>query len=321
MSKVKTSIEIGDVRYFLKENFSSQIKNLEFLKGGELSQVFSFDCEKGSFVIKIRKIRKSAMVKDPFQKELLAYKHIKLRDIAIPIPKIVDKGIFHRQIGGKVIYCITEKALGCPVDLFPQEKHKEVDTSLAEMLHKIHSVNISNTRGYGNWINFRKAKFSSIKNYILEDIERQKEYTNERETTVLFEKELYLQLSEKIQELIRYCSRYRYLIHGDYGFDNVLADNKGKITAVFDWEHSLFGDFTYDIAWLDFWCIRDENHYSKIYLKMFENDKNLDFKNYEERVLCFKLYIGIIVAVFFSGTCQKKQYLESKKRILDLLQY
>ena len=320
MSKAKTSIEIGDVRHFLTKNFSSQIKNLEFLKGGELSQAFSFECEKGDFVIKIRKTRTNALVQDPFQKELLAFRFIKSRDKTIPIPKIVIKGIFSNQNGNKLIYCIAEKTQGSFVVHFSPMKYKLIDVSLIEMLHKIHSVNISDTDGYGNWTSLRGTRFNSMQAYVLQDIERQKAYTDEGISTALFEKELYFQITKKIQELIQYCSGHRYLIHGDYGFDNVLADANCKITAVFDWEHSLFGDFVYDLAWLDFWCIRDENHYSKIYLRLFESDKNLDFNNYEERVLCFKLYIGIIATAFFSGTGQKNQYLEAKKRILELLQ-
>ena len=45
-----------------------------------------------------------------------------------------------------------------------------------------------------------------------------------------------------------------YLLHGDYGFDNVLVD-QGKISGVLDWANAKYGDFLYDVAWLDFWSL------------------------------------------------------------------
>ncbi len=321
MSKAKTSIEIGDVRQFLTENFSSEIKNLEFLKGGELSQVFSFDDEKGSYVIKIRKTKASTTGKNPFQKELLAYEYVKSRDNTIPIPNIVEKGIFGFEKKRRILYCIVEKATGVNSHLFPQERSEKADDNLARMLHNIHSIEISKTRGYGNWSNLQEAKLDSMSEHILDVIEGLRIYTNKRFSTGIFEKDLYIKGSKRIQELVQFCSKHRYLVHGDYGYDNVLVDINGDISAVFDWEHSLFGDFAYDIAWLDFWQIREENHYAKLYKKMFEDDKKIDFENYDYRLLCYKIFIGMTAAGFFSNSNQVEKYLEAKKRILELLEY
>ncbi|MFW9851545.1 MAG: fructosamine kinase family protein [Candidatus Thorarchaeota archaeon] len=319
MSKAKTSIEIGDVKLFLIRNFSSQIKNLEFLKGGEFSQAFSFDSVKGSFVIKLRNRRIIGTKKNPFEKEILAYKNVKLRDDTIPIPNIVSNGTFSGEKRSKIIYCIVEKAHGNFVHLFPPEKHELVDLNLIDVLHRIHSIDISNTKGYGNWFSFQEARFNSMSEHIIDVIEKQRIYTNKRYSTGIFEKNLYIKGVKRIEELVQNCSKYRYLIHGDYGYDNVLADVNCNISSVFDWEHSLFGDFVYDIAWLDFWQFRKENHYANLYKKMFEDDKNLDFKNYEERLLCYKLYIGMTAAGFFSESNQKEKYNEAKERILELL--
>lgn len=44
----------------------------------------------------------------------------------------------------------------------------------------------------------------------------------------------------------------RTLVHGDVGFDNLLAD-EGGISAVLDWANAMYGDPLYDLAWLSFW--------------------------------------------------------------------
>ncbi len=321
MSKAKTSIEIEDVKIFLTKNFSSETKNLEFLKGGELSQAFSFDDDKGSYVIKIRKTRANAKIRDPFEKELLASQYVSSRDKTIPIPDIVNLGTFSGEKRNRVIYCIVEKSPGVNVLLFPPEKSEEADVKLIEMLHKIHSIDISKTSGYGNWSNLQEVKFNSMSEHILDVVKGLRIYTNKRFSTGIFEKDLYIKSSKRIQELVQFCSKNRYLVHGDYGYDNVLVDVNGDITAIFDWEHSLFGDFAYDIAWLDFWQIREENYYTKLNKKMFEDDKKLDFENYEERILCYKIFIGMTAAGFFGNSNQKEKYSAAKKRILELLEH
>ncbi len=54
----------------------------------------------------------------------------------------------------------------------------------------------------------------------------------------------------RMNYLLKYCPEERYLVHADFGFGNVLA-HEGKITAVLDWTEARYGDFLFDVAWLD----------------------------------------------------------------------
>lgn len=319
MSILKTRVKISEVEEFLRKNFSLDKNNIEILKGGEISQAFSFTKDSIDYVIKVRRVRKRFRKANPFSKELVLSKTLKKKDISIPIPKIVKFGVFYKNKNEKFIYSIVEKAKGKFVHLYQNDKAKNVDKSLIDMLYQIHSIDISKTKGFGNWEKWNEAPFNSMKDQILDVIERQKIFTKERFATGIFEKDLYIQGSKKIKELVKYCSSKRYLVHADYGYDNVLADDEGNITAVYDWEHSMFGDFVYDIAWLDFWGFRVENTYSNLYLQKYQNVHNLDFDSYEERLLCYKIYIGMTAAGFFSESNQEDKYLEAKQRVLSLL--
>ena len=279
VSKVKTRIGLNEVKQFLVENFSEKSNNLEPLKGGEVSQAFSFEDQKQSYIIKIRKIRKIHAKRKPFEKELNAYKSITSRDKSIPIPKIIQKGVYLEEEGEKYIYCITEKAGGSFVHLFPQEKQRLVDVLLIKMLYKIHSIDISTTSNYGHWEHFDKGNYSSWKEFILGEIEEPNPFIEEARKGGE-EVDFLDQAMRRIRELLSFCTEKRYLVHADYGHDNTLADEAGNITAVFDWEHSLFGDFVYDIAWLDFWRFREEGAYAKIYQELYQNAKNVDFANH-----------------------------------------
>ena len=72
----------------------ADIKNIEILKGGEISQAFSFDDKTASFVIKVRKVRRRFRKKDPFGKEIIISKIVEKNNIQIPIPKVIQHGIF-----------------------------------------------------------------------------------------------------------------------------------------------------------------------------------------------------------------------------------
>ncbi len=320
MSSLKTQIELAEVEEFLRKNVSADIENVEMLKGGEISQAFSIEDNSKSYIIKIRRVRKRFRKKDPFGKEISVAEILKKQDIQVPIPNIIKYGIFKEVESEKFIFCIVEKASGKFVHLFPKEKFSLIDRSLIDVLYQIHSVDISSTKGYGNWNKLNEAPLGSMRDHILDVIERQKIYTNNKFSEGIFEIDLYLQGSTRIKELVKFCSTKRYLVHADYGYDNVLADEDGNITAVYDWEHSLFGDFVYDIAWLDFWRFRDENTYSQLYYEKYKDSNKIDFKNYKERLLCYKLYIGMTAAGFFSESNQKDKYLEAKQLILELLQ-
>ena len=319
MSSLKTKIDETEVEEFLRINFSEDIKSVEILKGGEISQAFSFSESSSQFVIKVRKIRKRFRKDDPFGKEITVAKIMKEQELIVPIPRTVKYGVLKEINSEKYIFSIIEKAPGNFIHLFPSEKALLVDNPLIENLHQIHLVDISKTQGYGNWQEWKEAPFNSMREHIVDVIERQKIYTNKKFSSGIFEIDLYTKGSKKLRDLSRFCSPERRLVHADYGYDNVLSDDKGNITAVYDWEHSLFGDFVYDIAWLDFWRFRPENTYSNLYYEKYKDSERLDFKNYTERLHCYRLYIGMTAAGFFSESNQKDKYLEAKQLILDLL--
>jgi hygromycin-B 4-O-kinase len=315
MSKAKTRIEETTVINLVRENFNAKSSNFEFLKGGEVSQAFSFQVDSNTYVVKIRKPRRN---KDPFEKEMIAFEHIQSQNKQIPVPNILKRGALFEG-STKLLYCISEHIPGDFIHQFPKEKHEKVDSSLIKVLYSIHSINISKTEGYGNWDITKKAPFDSWKDYILDLVQGEtrtwKKITLENDYDI----EPLEQACKKVEELLDYCSEKRYLVHADYGYDNALADENGNITGVFDWEDSVFGDFVYDIAWLDFWAFRSEKNYETIYKKLYKNSELLDFTNFDERIKCYKLAIGVTALSFFIDSDQKEKYLSTKKLVLDLL--
>ncbi len=49
------------------------------------------------------------------------------------------------------------------------------------------------------------------------------------------------------------------LLHGDYRFDNVVIDDRGRVTAVLDWELCTLGDPAADACWsMQYWADPDD---------------------------------------------------------------
>lgn len=117
-----------------------------------------------------------------------------------------------------------------------------------------------------------------------------------------------------MEELAGSCPEERYLVHGDYGNNNATAEN-GKVTGVFDWADSLYGDFVYDIAWMAFWL---KNADKRQVLENYYAQRNIP--NFAERLLCYKLRIGIGSMSFYAFSKQEEKYELIKQRTLDLIQ-
>jgi hygromycin-B 4-O-kinase len=132
--------------------------------------------------------------------------------------------------------------------------------------------------------------------------------------TSFLEKDFWNKVTSKMAELSNYCPEERCLVHADCGFDNVLSDGK-KITGVIDWENSMYGDSLYDLAWLSFW--RSELGYEQMYAEYVQG-KGKEIEHFNERVLCYKLWIGLNAMIFFAYSDQKGKY-EYAKGILEKL--
>jgi len=95
----------------------------------------------------------------------------------------------------------------------------------------------------------------------------------------------------------------------------VFSDGK-KITGIIDWELSKYGDFLYDVAWLSFW--ETEIDYAEIFFKHYQNIGVL-VTNFRERLLCYRLHLGLSALKFLSDSHQKENYLWTKNRLFALL--
>lgn len=304
MSTVKTKIDQKLVTSFLEGYFNQPIDELIYIEGGEGSQAFSFSANGAEYIIRVNTRNYS------FLKDLYASKHF--QSLKVPIPKIIEVG----SIDEKYYYAISERAHGKRVDKLSEDEQGVVLPKIFETLGEIHGMDINNTKGYGEWDSNGEASYESWKEFIT-SIERSATGKdgdpNLFETTIL-EKDVWDKVYTEILALIPFCSEERKLLHGDSGFDNMLSDGQ-QITGVIDWGESKYGDFIYDYAWLSYWS--NQRHGNA--LREYYRERNITLPNFEERMRCYELHIGLGALCFFAFSEQKDKYEKNKERLLKLL--
>lgn len=301
MSTLKTKIDNELVLTFLKGNFAPDIQLLTAIKEGETSQAFSFSSKDSEFVIRVHS------KKHGFEKDKYAHDHFNSQNI--PIPKTLQIG----QLKNNFYYSITEKAEGKIIDHFEKEEIRKLIPELINVLDSIHDFDIGETQ-FGDWEIDGQSTETSWGNYLIKLIEKFENYENKTPESMLLEPEVVQKILTRYKPLVDYCPNIRHLVHGDYGFNNLLSDGE-KITGVIDWELSKYGDFLYDVAWLSFWETTID--YADIFLKHYQ-EKNVSVSSFGERILCYKLHFGLYALSSFSDSEQEKSYRWAKERLLKL---
>ncbi|MFX0094178.1 MAG: aminoglycoside phosphotransferase family protein [Candidatus Hodarchaeota archaeon] len=313
MSLVKTKVNEPSVRHFLQEKYAKNVENFQFIKGGQLSQAFSYGVANTEYIIKIRQDLEA------LEKEKSVFERISQQDPTIPLPQIYELGLFQEFEKSNLYYCISEKCEGQLLFSFSKEALPRFKRPLVEILCKIHQIDISDTSNFGLWVDFHQASFLTweafLQDYVSSKVDYLRNFFTGNQEELVFIK----QLGEEISDLLQFCPEERYLIHGDFGSHNALAIEPNKITGIIDWELSKFGDFVYDVAWLDYWGYYDNQNYKDAYQEIYEAQTNQTIKCFEERVLCYKLCVGLHMSYFDCISGQLDAYKIGKKRILSLM--
>lgn len=300
MSTFKTRIDAGEVDRFLSEKYAGKASRVSFIKGGEISQAFSFEIGSEGYIIRVNRHNSRG-----FEKDRYAYRNF--HSSTLLIPEIVEIGKM-----GDNFFALSKKAQGSTIIDMPEREASAILPRFLEALDEIHSKDISSKEGYGLIDSDGKG---SSKSWKAEVIGIANQDWQKRFEDTFMEKELYDKLFAKLQELIAFCPEERSLVHGDYSFDNVLS-NGIEITGVIDWAQSMYGDFLYDIAWISFWP--SSKDYSDRFAEHYQKKGGLP-KNYRERVLCYQVWIALNSLGFYAYSNQKDKYEWARGRIFGLL--
>lgn len=203
------------------------------------------------------------------------------------------------------------KAVGRTLNHLAKDEYQSTIPSLLTTLKAVEVANISSSTGYGKWNAQGIGEFTSWQEFILSVgvlVDSGDLFKNS-----FLEEDVWKTIFAPMKLLSDKCPTERYLVHGDFGADNIVAEN-GVVTGVLDWGESLYGDFLLDLAWLSFWSHHNDPH------QMAEQEyRSMNLPNFEERLLCYKLRIGLSSISFYAFSNQREKYESVKIRTLQLL--
>ena len=300
----KPQIAEVEVLALLRERFAAPIDDLAVVSGGQIAQTYGFSAGGAHYILRFTQHMGANLDKEVLIQRLLA---------ATPVPVAPILYVGRR---GDLHYAISRRMPGAPLTESPPNTYEEVFPALLQTLDDIHAVDVSATSGFGifgdNGVGFFPSWRASLA-FIREE-EPEWDFYGKWHTlfeTTFLERDVWDAIYARMMELLAVCPEERSLVHGNYGFGNVLAVDM-RITAVLDWLDAKYGDFLFDVAWLDFWSTelnvhrRFATHYA---------ERSIAVPHYAERILCYQCYIALDGMRFFA----KRQHEEPYRWVRDVI--
>ncbi len=300
MTDIKPIIAESVIYDLLANTFDQPITELTSIQSGHISQVFSFRSGNNAYILHFSKELMGSFQKDKFIYDTFA-------SPKIPISPVLELG----EVDG-LYYAISQKMAGRELHSLSKDEYVQTLPSNMETLLAIHQTDVTPFTGY-SWLdeagNGAMGSWSeTLSSVMLENPEDFHGRWHALFETIL-ERDYFEAVFQKMQSLLPFCAKDRYLIHRDYEYNNVLAENQ-KVTAVLDWGMASYGDFVYDIAYLDFWRA---NLDLATPFHDFYAQNGMDVSHFDKRFSCCTLYQGLDGLRFFGKMGDKDSIAHIQK--------
>lgn len=281
-----TIINEEEAKAFLIARFGSEIGEVQpVARQGDWSRAFGFSRLGREYIIRF-----SALL-GAFEKDRLASRFL---SVDLPIPKVTE---IDEAFGG--YYAISEKAPGVFIDDLGEAGLRKVLPALFVALDAARTADLSGTRGFGGWETNEVGPYSSWREALLDIVTDSppKMIHGWREKLAASPWGIgpFDEAFKRLLELIPYLPEERYLVHSDLLHYNVLVED-ARLGAIIDWGCSMYCDFLWDVAWIDFWsqwypAWRGIDFQAEI-LRHYEAI-GLGVPHFVERLYCYKIAIGL----------------------------
>ncbi len=239
----KPNIPEPDTIQFLQDSFGPDIAELTLLSGGDWSQAYSFVHQHKKYVLRW------CHSSETFEKDAFASR---LSSAAMPVPRVVAAGVkFDTH------FAITEFAPGKFIDTLNAAELNSMLPALLNLFDALRTADLANTTGYGAWDKDGRGSHQSWQDFLLDVKTKNDDFSFFHDWRAKLAKspvgaESFDRLYARFETLVDQCPEDRQLIHSDLLHYNLLVAD-AKISAVIDWQCSIYGDALYDVAWFLFY--------------------------------------------------------------------
>jgi hygromycin-B 4-O-kinase len=299
MPDLRPIVAIEQVSTLLQQHFHAPILDLLPVEDGQVARVFSFRVQGQEYIVRFNA---NKMLTSNFPKE--AYVLRKLAGTALPLAPLLYVGRL-----GDLHVAISRKLPGKMLQEHTPHEALALVPQILELMNALHSVDTSETRGYGVFDYRGRGGAASWHSSLLRVAEEEDErdyfgkwYRLFDET--ILERDLFEHLYQRMKELLSFCPQERTLLLKAFTTRNILAEH-GKITAVLDLIDASYGDRVYDIVALDFWW--PSSGIREAFLAD-QQRRGQDLPFYKERLLCYECHHALDGLRFFAKSDNEQGY-------------
>ena len=309
MADIKPQIEEAAVLALLRGHFAGSIEGLAVVGGGQVAQTYAFAAGGQEYIV-----RSNRRMATNFAKEALISR--RYASPRIPIPPIIHLGRL-----GELRYANAPRLPGKPLTELPPAANEALLPALLDTLEAIHACDVADRPGYGIFGDDGTGFFPSWRQFLAAIREEDPEWDFYGKWHALFEttfleRDVFELIYRRMVSLLDHCPQEeKWLVHGNYGFGNVLA-HEGSVSGVLDWLDAKYSDFVYDLAWLDFWAPQQRipSRCAERYAR-----RGTSVPHFAERLRCYECYIGLDALRFFAKGGNEVAYRGTREHILSLL--
>lgn len=308
MAYSKPQLSDDEIRALLSERFAAPERELRVLEGGQVAQTVAFSANGQSYVLHINPPKSIT-----FGKDVYVYRHYATPDL--PIPPIYQVGML-----GELPYKISMMMPGRPMIDMSDEEIEGYVPLLIETLDRIHASGVSDSSGYGGFDERGIAPYRSWREFIASVSDEHEPGTFFGKWHTMFdetflERDLWDRIYAAMVRLLDYCPEGRWLLHADYAFGNVLVQD-GRITAVLDWANALYGDYLFDVEWLNYVL---PNHQILDRFTAYYAAQGRTVPHFDERIRCYRYLIILDSMRFWALVGKEEEYIAMREKILPTL--
>lgn len=243
------------------------------LAEGEESRAFGLRSSLGELVLRLHPTG-AGYAKDAFVARAFGA-------AGIPIPPVHAVGL----VDNGLHYCLSQRAPGVTLQDLDRPGLARVVAKVAGVMEAMADADVAAIEGYGPFDPLGRGSHDSWRQYVADiaDPETHDWLQDASPGTPPF------RLLDLVLNLAEACPEVRGLVHGDFGSNNVLADDD-RVSGVIDWSEAMVGDPLYDLANILFWrpwldCMEQQARY-------FERARSERLAD-RRRLACYQLRIGL----------------------------
>jgi hygromycin-B 4-O-kinase len=290
-------------RAIVSELTGRRVSSVHPLRGENVATAFRVRSGGGDLVVRLVQGIPDAFAADQAIAGLLA-------GSTIPVPQLLMTA---ERAGWQ--YAVSAFAPGEMADRLGAAAAERLAPELLRVMAAIHGVDVSRTTGFGAIGpdgNGGQAGWREAIVHVFD--ERQTGYWHGWRSQLAYSRldwHLFDRADTALRSLLEHCPERRWLVHGDFGFSNVLVED-GRITAVLDWSNARFGDFLWDVAWLGFFT-------DDLDLRARLRPARVSGPKADERLSCYQVAIGMDALRFYARADDAAAYDWATRRLSDVL--